>query len=953
MTAAESSGPAVEGGSSPEPARRRSWYRTIGGKLLIAFCLIAALTVGATFLSLTRFNQIDSVLRSLVDVNMPALKLSMEVQSRAADVIEAAIEVGRAEDEVERFDGMATATERISTLWQTVEKLRSVIADDGTMAPIQTLIARIDSQVGNLDRAVGEGLAASTAPVRTFRQLQDATTAANRTITSILDRLNTAHGRPADRSTVEDRYFVWLGQLHELRSDFNEAIPVLNAVRQANTDDVLRSLRTQYETIYDRLRAGVAKLEQTPELSSDGLRALATSMQNLAVHSTGSQGIFALREQYLRVKASIAAITKSLKEDGAQLRERVAAVVADAESQAAHSQQLSTSAITTSRIWLLLIALSTLVIAGLIVWLFVHRYVVSRLDALADSMLSIARGNLTAPIPVAGPDELGDMSRALTVFRDNARDIHVARDQAVQARAEAEAASRSKSTFLANMSHELRTPLNAIIGYSEILAEDAADRGDDASVRDLQKIQSAGKHLLGLINSILDLSKIEAGRMDVYLEQVDLNRLIEEVRVLVQPLIEKNGNRLVIECAADIGSMRTDLTKVKQSLINLLSNAAKFTEKGEIGLSVTRQAQPTGDQHVLFKVSDSGIGMTEEQTARLFEAFAQADSSTTRNFGGTGLGLAITRRFAILLGGSVSVSSKPGAGSTFTLDLLDQTVRVAGPAADQIIEAESAADRLALTVLVVDDDPAVHEVLTPTLAKKGYRVLHATDGAEALDIMRKAPPDIVTLDVMMPKVDGWTVLGTMKADPALEHIPVIMLTIVDDRNLGYSLGASEYMTKPIDRERLLTLVRRFTSRNSDAVVLIVDDDTEVRDVIRSTLRNAGLSTAEAANGRAALAWLDSNPLPDLVLLDLMMPEMDGFQFLDHIRGHKERRELPVVVLTAKDLTAEERAFLAERTILVLGKSAQPIGSLGAALVAIATQRHSAAKSDAHASQLSA
>ena len=204
MTAAESAtGRAVEGNSAPEPARRRSWYRTIGGKLLIAFGLIAALTVGATFLSLTRFDQIDSVLRSLVDVNMPALKLSMEVQSRAADVIEAAIEVGRAEDEVERFDGMATATERISTLWQTVEKLRSVIVDDGTMAPIQTLIARIDSQVGNLDRAVGEGLAASTAPVRTFRQLQDATTAANRTITSILDRLNTTHGRPADRSTSE------------------------------------------------------------------------------------------------------------------------------------------------------------------------------------------------------------------------------------------------------------------------------------------------------------------------------------------------------------------------------------------------------------------------------------------------------------------------------------------------------------------------------------------------------------------------------------------------------------------------------------------------------------------------------------------------------------------------------------------------------------------------------
>ena len=428
--------------------------------------------------------------------------------------------------------------------------------------------------------------------------------------------------------------------------------------------------------------------------------------------------------------------------------------------------------------------------------------------------------------------------------------------------------------------------------------------------------------------------------MDVYLETVSLTQLVDEVRTMVQPLVEKNSNRLAIDCPPDIGSMRTDLTKIKQSLINLLSNAAKFTEKGEVGLTVARQTGPEGRSHVVFKVSDSGIGMTEEQMGRLFEAFAQADSSTTRNFGGTGLGLAITRRFATLLGGTVNVTSKPGAGSTFTLDLPDHPVTRAS-AAPQFKPVVSGVDGADLTVLVVDDDPAVHDVLTPTLAKNGYRVIHARDGAEALATIRKTPPDVVTLDVMMPNVDGWSVLAEMKSDPALAHIPVIMLTIVDDRNLGWSLGASEYMTKPIDRERLVTLVHRFTNRSADAVVLIVDDDPEVRNVISATLRNAGLKTAEAANGRAAVDWLAANPPPNLVLLDLMMPEMDGFQFLEHFSTHPDQLKMPVVVLTAKDLTAAEKAYLAERTVLVLGKSTQPISSLVTVLSAIATQRQKA------------
>ncbi|MCF8478693.1 MAG: response regulator [Pseudolabrys sp.] len=517
-----------------------------------------------------------------------------------------------------------------------------------------------------------------------------------------------------------------------------------------------------------------------------------------------------------------------------------------------------------------------------------------------------------------------------------------AEDALRKAMEDAESASKVKSAFLANMSHELRTPLNAIIGYSELLAEDAADRDDKMALADLEKIGAAGKHLLGLINEILDLSKIEAGKMELYIERAELAGMIADVKTIVDPMIAKNGNRLVIECPGDIGSLRTDLTKLKQCLINLLSNAAKFTKEGDVTLRLSRVAGSDGGAAVRFEVGDSGIGMTDEQVGRLFQAFTQADSSTTRNFGGTGLGLTITRHFCIMLGGSIAVASTPGQGSTFTITLPDQ----AGDATDTARTGQPASpdethDASAITVLIVDDDNVVHEVLAATLGREGYTLLHAHDGAEALDIMRRTPPDVVTLDVQMPKIDGWSLLGIMKSDPALDHIPVIMLTIVDDRNLGYSLGASEFMTKPIDRNKLTALLRKFAPAKKNATILVVDDDPDVRSLIKVTVEAAGLTSAEASNGRVALDWLDRHPPPALILLDLMMPDVDGFEFLEKIRVVAGLDEVPIVVLTAKDLTAREREFLAERTLLVLSKSGQPIGSLGAALSALAKRNHAA------------
>ena len=566
------------------------------------------------------------------------------------------------------------------------------------------------------------------------------------------------------------------------------------------------------------------------------------------------------------------------------------ALVQQAETESGETADRSMNEIAQSKWWLILIALASLLLAVLVVWQFVLRYVVRRLTELSRSMLAIAQGNLGAPIPAAGPDELGDMSRSLAVFRENAREIRSAREQAEKSRAEAEAASRTKSAFLANMSHELRTPLNAIIGYSEILVEDATDRGDKTSIADLEKIQGAGKHLLGLINDILDLSKIEAGRMDVYLEQVFLSRLVDEVKTIVDPMIKKNDNRLVIDCPVDIGSLRTDVTKLKQSLINLLSNAAKFTKQGDVTLKISRETSEDGQPWVKIAISDSGIGMTEEQVGRLFQAFTQADSSTTRNFGGTGLGLTITKHFCTMLGGKIDVRQHARQGFDIHSEPAGSAVQAGRDGGRRHRLPVSDASPHSISVLVVDDDPVVHDVLSSTLSKEGYRLMHARDGHQALEIMRKTPPDIVTLDVMMPKVDGWSVLGIMKSDPALEHIPVIMLTIVDDRNLGFSLGASEFMTKPIDRNKLIGLLRKFAPSGDGTVVLIVDDDPDVRGVVRSAIEGVGLQTAEVNNGRVALDWLKQNPMPSLVLLDLMMPEVDGFEFLERIRSDETLAE---------------------------------------------------------------
>jgi PAS domain S-box-containing protein len=490
-----------------------------------------------------------------------------------------------------------------------------------------------------------------------------------------------------------------------------------------------------------------------------------------------------------------------------------------------------------------------------------------------------------------------------------------------EAKDHAEDATVAKSQFLANMSHELRTPLNAIIGYSELLLELAEDLKQDEFEPDLDKIHSAGRHLLALINDILDLSKIEAGKMEVFFETFELAKIVKDVGTTIFPVAKKNGNTLLVQCADNVGTMHSDLTKIRQLLFNLLSNACKFTHDGTVTLSVKREAST---DEIVFSVADTGIGMSPAQVEKVFESFTQADSSTTRDYGGTGLGLAITKTFCKMLGGDILVDSVPGAGSTFTIRLpaiapaLDQTVK----ADEQEMEFPDSAH----SVLVIDDDPAVRDVVRRHLNRNGYRVLVAANGEEGMRLAREKQPDLITLDVLMPEFDGWAVLNELKGDSTVADIPVIMVSIIDDRNLGYSLGAADYLTKPVDRAQLLAVLEKYCGNRSTHRVLVIDDDAETRELVRRLLERADWAVDEADNGLSGLDRLAAEP-PDIILLDLMMPEMDGFEFLAKIGENEQWRALPIVVMTAKTLTAADHERLSGRVEQLVEKSTYNLESL--------------------------
>ncbi len=1021
-------------------------HLSVRWRLLLAFLGISAFAVLAAATGTYAFRQMTYVIERITEQRVPSALAALDLSRQAERIVAAAPTLLTARSQAQYQEISAAITGEVERLESLLAQIRSDV-DPAAVAAMEPAVEGLRRNLTALAGLVAGRLTVSARKDALLQRLSNAAVAAQRLIAPAL--------------VVLDSKFA-----ASRRMDFGESAtsgppqPPSVIVQEIAENLLMQKAQLEFASISDGLLkvslaekpADIAVMSFPLNRSLSTLRQIATELADQRLRSRfdqrisdfarlteGQDSILSARRTELGLVEDAERLLVENSGLSDQLRKAVDGLVATARGdiRAASGEALTAQRI--GRNILLAVVALSLLSSLLIVWLYVDRNLIARLQSLSDSMLAIAGGNLRAPLPRDGRDEIGQMAKALAVFRDtaieveekNLREVANARQRLIDAiesinegfalydaddrlvlcnsryeellypgtdvpmapgtsfetvirraaelglieeakgrvdawvaerlarhnipitseiqhrdgdrwiqvserriagggtvaiytditelkrhaaqlelaRDEAMAATRAKSQFLTNMSHELRTPLNAIIGLTEMLREEAEEAGDGSLIEPLDRIGHAGTHLLALINEILDLAKIEAGKLDLYPEEVELRILIEELFKTAEPLAARNNNRLEVEIAPDLGRMLTDSVRLRQVVLNLLSNACKFTKNGTVRLRAFRQAGSEEDR-VAISVQDTGIGMTEEQCGKLFQEFSQADSSTTRRFGGTGLGLAISRRLCRLMGGDISVQSEVGVGSTFTVLLpaggltgvpkLRPGVRQPPTLSQPLGQGQRA--------LIIDDEATSREILSQILLREGFDVVPAESGRQGLQLAREIRPSIITLDVLMPDLDGWSTLQELKRDEDLQDIPVIMVTIVDEENRAYALGAAAYLTKPIDRECLQKALATCSPDQGIRRVLIVEDDPHTRGWLARILREDGWEVAEAENGRVGLERL-SLVNPDIILLDLMMPEMDGFEFVDEISRHENTRHLPLIVLTSADLDQEDHRRL--------------------------------------------
>lgn len=563
--------------------------------------------------------------------------------------------------------------------------------------------------------------------------------------------------------------------------------------------------------------------------------------------------------------------------------------------------------------------------SGFIVTLLISRDIGGRLGKAVEVARAIAHGDLSHRIPVERMDEIGIMATEFNTMADRleesyrdlekkvmerTKDLRIANEELERRRMELEfvnaelrRANETKNRFLATVSHELRTPLNSVIGFSELLKGQAFGGLNDKQMEYVNYIHTSGKHLLQLINNILDISKIEAGRMELVKEDVDVESLVEEAIATVRPMADARGIALRTRIEGK-GSIRADRAKLRQVLLNLLTNAVKFNRDG--GLVDVETRFEKGE--FLVSIKDTGIGIKKGDLEKVWMEFERVGNRERRAIEGTGLGLAVTKRLVELHGGRIWAESEYGKGSTFTF-----TIPAEGVKPKEKVEIEPAVvSEDSPLILVVEDSLQLRELIMSYLRESGYSAVGVGSGREVMVMAKKLKPFAITLDIMLPDVDGWDLLKELKEDPHTTDIPIIIVSALDDMKKGVSLGACEYITKPVDKDSLLNALKSINFmtkvKRGSFTILAIDDDPEVLELLSGILEKEGFSVIKASSGKEGLE-LASRKEVDLIILDLMMPDMNGFEVMERLRSLPDTSDIPVIVYTAKDLTMDERRKL--------------------------------------------